>query len=407
MVLFVDTNFFLHFQPVDQVDWPTLVGEDQVDLIVTSGILKELDDKKSSRRATIQKRAKKALKLLGAFTTESALLRPNVSLALEHREPEVLGVNMHTEELTPHNADDRLVGTVLAYVRSHEHGRVAVATEDVALRAKLAARSIEVVLPIEEMRLPDVKSDEEKELERLRRVQAPQPDLRVELLGASQGTLHLDRPAPLDEIEFRQRYRTEFWERHNLDPPIADFVFRSSNLNPRFFTELDDFRPRFEEYLNQLVAHELRARRMFHLDFVLHNDGTAPADEVELIVHVDPDSPVFLEQVPRSPQPPDPPKRTLSEVIAEATRFPLVRTLSRDLLGAPAAEPNVRGPDCAEQTATFWINRLRHVDSEELPRLWIAFAREPRNTTLVCTVHASNIPIPVQCQLHVIFGRGS
>lgn len=41
-----DTNVFLHFAPIDTVDWPAIVGEPQVRLIVALVILDELDRKR-------------------------------------------------------------------------------------------------------------------------------------------------------------------------------------------------------------------------------------------------------------------------------------------------------------------------------------------------------------------------
>jgi hypothetical protein len=45
---FVDTNLFLHFPPLDQIAWLDLLGCDNVVLIVTGTVIRELNKHKDA-----------------------------------------------------------------------------------------------------------------------------------------------------------------------------------------------------------------------------------------------------------------------------------------------------------------------------------------------------------------------
>lgn len=59
----IDTNIFLHYQPVEQINWAEVVGSDTVKLIVAPVVIQELDKHKDQHRlSAIRDRARTALK---------------------------------------------------------------------------------------------------------------------------------------------------------------------------------------------------------------------------------------------------------------------------------------------------------------------------------------------------------
>src|SRR5229473_5317250 len=87
---FVDTNLFLHFPPLDQIDWLDLLGCDYVVLIVTATVIRELNKHKDAPISSkLRERATSALKKLYAYSelNQPILVRDSVELRFNTREP--------------------------------------------------------------------------------------------------------------------------------------------------------------------------------------------------------------------------------------------------------------------------------------------------------------------------------
>jgi len=71
-VTVVDTNVLLHFEPPVQVDWPAVVGERHVRLVLPLRVVEELDEKKYTARDDIADRARRLLAQLRTQLTSTA-----------------------------------------------------------------------------------------------------------------------------------------------------------------------------------------------------------------------------------------------------------------------------------------------------------------------------------------------
>jgi hypothetical protein len=61
----VDTNVLLHYQRPDQIDWPSVIGADQVRLVIPLRVIEELDEKKYAvRKDDLPDRARRLLSQL-------------------------------------------------------------------------------------------------------------------------------------------------------------------------------------------------------------------------------------------------------------------------------------------------------------------------------------------------------
>ena len=63
LVVVVDTNVFLHYQSLDNIDW-SFVGASPVRIVIPIRVIEELDEKKRDRRDSVQDRARKSLRWL-------------------------------------------------------------------------------------------------------------------------------------------------------------------------------------------------------------------------------------------------------------------------------------------------------------------------------------------------------
>ena len=87
---FLDTNVFLQFQPLDQIDWSSLLGCDHVVLVVTAAVIRQLNKHKdASISPRLRDRAASALKKLYAYSesSEPVIIHSSVELRFNTQEP--------------------------------------------------------------------------------------------------------------------------------------------------------------------------------------------------------------------------------------------------------------------------------------------------------------------------------
>ena len=56
--LFLDTNIYLHYIDVEQINWDKIVGDTSITIVVPRITIREIDQHKDQSRRKIQKRAK-------------------------------------------------------------------------------------------------------------------------------------------------------------------------------------------------------------------------------------------------------------------------------------------------------------------------------------------------------------
>src|SRR4051812_40650440 len=102
--VFPDTNVFLHFPPLSQIDWCKLADAKTVHLVVCLQVIHELDDKKSDSR--LGQRADRAIKEIREGHRTGQSLRNGVTLSIFNQE---LRYADFPTTLSPDSADDRIV----------------------------------------------------------------------------------------------------------------------------------------------------------------------------------------------------------------------------------------------------------------------------------------------------------
>src|SRR5207244_2479748 len=87
----VDTHVLLHYRLFDEIDWRSVIDEDDLLLIVPLRVVDELDTKKSARRLDLRDRARTVIRHLEACLERGGAVRPGVRLevvALPDLDPE-------------------------------------------------------------------------------------------------------------------------------------------------------------------------------------------------------------------------------------------------------------------------------------------------------------------------------
>lgn len=89
---FIDTNLLLHYQFLDQVDWPTLLDTQQVVFQIAPVVIRELNKQKDeSRLRKLRERAASVLRRLDTLADKppESEVRPGVTIRFQTQEPDL------------------------------------------------------------------------------------------------------------------------------------------------------------------------------------------------------------------------------------------------------------------------------------------------------------------------------
>jgi rRNA-processing protein FCF1 len=335
MQVYLDTNVLLHFRLPKEIDWCRLLDASDVTLVVLPVVLRELDRHKNQHpRRKLRERARGAVKWLSeVFESEQrSRIRSNVVLRYEAAEPVVDFSGLNLSRDVP---DDWIIAGI---VGGGSESAVLV-TADLGLKMKARAHGIQVVELPDDIKLPDELDDDTRQIRELQReverLRNATPSLALSNSGGEDflsAVIHppLEMP-PLEELLAGVRKKYAPIQEHDGKPashsssnPVAQiqrtmqqamgpmFSIRPEDVRayneelPRFFEEHGEYLARKHQYGNMM-------RRSFRVDLLLSNNGTAPAEDVDLELHF-PDGMRIVESggLPREPQPPDPPSRPMT-----------------------------------------------------------------------------------------------
>lgn len=132
----LDTNILLEHEAPSDVDWPAVVGQPDVRLVVPIRVVEELDSIKYDRRPERSRKARSAVRLLDAALTmpgELATLREGVTIEVAPRRAE-----------RPPDADREVLDT--CHELHQLSGRpVTLITADTAMRLRANGEGVQVV----------------------------------------------------------------------------------------------------------------------------------------------------------------------------------------------------------------------------------------------------------------------
>lgn len=410
--VFVDTNVILHFQFLDEVDWATAWGFDDVTLVLAPVVLSELDNKKVAGGRKERVRARKVLALLDRLGLSDApvLLRDGVSLAAIGNEPRP---STFLEcGLDPEINDDRLLSSLIE--RSREVGdpsSVWLATDDGGIRVKARTRSIQLVAVPEELRLADEPDEVERELADLRRqlsaAVSAAPRLRLTVEGLVNVGFVLRVWNGWDEKSRKKavahwRARYPYHESSSNADRIGSF-FEPSALT--WNASIDEAFGKFERYLKEWPAAAQRYCRILPFCFVLENVGTAPADDVSVILRTSGNG-IWRRRMFKPPSIPKPVRWDSMFGLGMSHLSPAM-AFDHSLLRPAAAEEG--GPDFSEDggTVKYWAKRSKHNVPVTFDKVHFEFASEESVTSFQISyeLHAANLRQPTVGSINVEIER--
>ena len=173
LYLFLDTNVWLHFRPVEEIDWGEALAvgrSDQggvvLEIVVSHLLIDELDKvKDSGSTSRVRDRARRALKQIESWDpVVGSVLREGVLARYR---------NLPSGDLSPlrldaARQDDVLLGLAYSFRAAMPGDRIVIVTDDTGPRLKARRLELEVISPPEESRLASPQDPIEKENRELR-----------------------------------------------------------------------------------------------------------------------------------------------------------------------------------------------------------------------------------------------
>ena len=162
---FPDTNTFLHYPPVDQMDWAALLQADSVVLVITPVVIRELNKHKDfPRTSKMRERAAAALSRLHDWSEKATPIRSAVELKFRIDDPVV---DFTVNNLSQNVEDDHFIASVLEHRNEHPGHTHVIVTEDLGLKLKARNRGFFVFQLPAAKRLQDESLDSEKKINQL------------------------------------------------------------------------------------------------------------------------------------------------------------------------------------------------------------------------------------------------
>jgi hypothetical protein len=441
IVLFLDTNVFLHYQSFDQIDWSALFGVANVEIIIPPVTVHELNKHKDSHpKPRIRARAADIIKkLLGLF--ENSLNIPisqDLIIHLEDREPQV---DFSQHQLSREVKDDELIASVLFFKNEKPEKRVILVTSDfgLILMGKAKRQGVEVYRLPDSYKLPEEPDPNEKKVlelqAELRKIKNTRPEVLL-VFGNGENHIHfpLEHPKPtLTSIEIEKLLAKEKNE-HPLMQNVQS-ILKAKGLDTSamaalttmysitsadtdaYNNELEKYYAQCKKFFQKQVDYENLLARTLELDLWVLNRGTAPAEDIDIFMHFPDGFTLFSEEkfpkAPQSPEPPSEPRTAIEKMNFDSTRLgAIMSSLSRQSFNQPEPPSNVSGFDIQRTNSYdvhFHVERLKHKLREAADTIYITFANyeDAKSFEVDFRILVANLAEPTEGKLHVIVDKSN
>lgn len=428
MNVFLDTMVYLHCVPLEELDLCKLTGSEEVTIVVPRITLKELDKHKNTHPSSrVRDRAARILKELERLDGTGERVAPTVAIKFI---TEAHKLDMADYGLSSDWNDDLLIASVLE-CKSRESGvESVVVSQDTG--ARMTCRHLGIVafeVPPEKLLSPEL-DETEKENRRLRReldlLKNALPRIVVgfsETMSPS-GIFKVSRPVDLTEERVAELLKTREQE-IPLNPkgtlPQNDEQSESLASKAKVFaayakaipeeeferyrTEREDYFSKYEEYLKQAIKARNRWSRSIRFEISINNEGTAPADDIDIYLHF-PDG-FSLIQYDDYPKPPEEPKlpeepKTSLQRLQESLALQKYMYRQPDFTRYFDQTPKLTIRETNSYEVTHHFDRIKHGFVASLPAMVITFNSFEEAHSFSCEyeVNVANVPEAIAGKLN-------
>ncbi len=309
---FVDTNLFIQCHPLEQLDWSPWRTYEEVRLIVSTPVLREIDRLKNKGNDRVGRRARAASAMFREILDDAHKVihsqTPRVILTVEPQHTYNRELNDH---LDFHERDDQLIGTVHEFARTNTSGDVRLLTHDTILLYKARGLRVQENIISDDWLLPPEKTESEKKLADLKaenaRLKSAEPSVSLRCANPSDtevdpysATFTCFEPLTDTEVDgLMQRLRarfplaTDFGSSEPVEQPLTPTVAAKLFATHRTFVpatdeEIEKYRteayPNWLERCEEMLRTHHRALQqdqpLLEFTFLAENIGTRPAADV-------------------------------------------------------------------------------------------------------------------------------
>ena len=423
---FIDTNVLLHYRFFREVNWPKELRADRVTLVLAPVVVEELDNRKWAGTRRDRERARKVLKALKELplSTTPVELRSGVEVVALDEEPTDALFARH--RLQSRVSDDRLLASVLAFREAQGPAvNIRLLTADTGLSVKAPTRQVAVVTPDERLELDDEPDETERDLHNARRelaaLRAVAPNLKLTIAGKNRMTGEVRRFTEFSATKLGRLLETWRSEHPHVEaPPDSVAIAGGGRISlaelagfPGFLSRkdarehnatIDRVYGDYKTFLRRWPSRLNALTRCLDFQFVLENVGTAPADDVDLLISTEANG-RWLEESPELPPTPTVPK----------PRSPLDVTPPHDFMRHyggfdPGSlrrwDDPIDGPNILEdepRSVRYTVKRVKHHMPCDLPVVYFQFDSDGdvRSFTMRYVLVAANIRERQTDDLHV------
>lgn len=328
--VFFDTNIFLHFKFISEIDWSEIFPDSMVNFVIAPCILKELDEQKYKGISKKQRnRAKQILKSFYKAIEQEERKLNNIKIEFLSYEPSK--IIFENNILSETNIDDRLLASILDF--SSNGSLVCLITDDLALILKARNKNINVRRLEEKYKLGDDLDENEKIITQLRKenLELKEKTPNLKLVFDNEKTLReysINSPRDFSNYtnfeltKIKAEYLKKTLEEENrifspstltdvFTTPISKLFFRREYKKEEidsYNKDLIRFYSEYEQYLNKYVTFKQFMENILNLEIYLFNPGNISAKNIRINLHF-PDGFELLEKneimnEPITPKPP-------------------------------------------------------------------------------------------------------
>ncbi len=444
-IIFLDTNVYLHYQDFDQINWLEVTEADHVTVVVPPITIHELNKHKDLHpRPRVKKRAGDTLKkLFTLFSSASqAQFRNGIAIILEDREPLI---DFSAFLLSREVQDDNLIASIIMCKNETPGVEIVLVTSDhgLTLLGKARRHGITTIKLPDNLKLPEEPDPDQEKIRKLeqeiRELKRTMPQLSLIFEDSNQYATFILQPSnklPCEKIEeelreIRKKYPKKTEELKKIDKqqstnsPLVELansmstsllsILSTADING-YNAELEKFYQDYAIYLQNKADFQSLKHTTVKLTIWLVNDGTAPAEDIDILLHF-PDGFNLIDEKEflQSPAPPTPP--VLPETIMEKLgKFNTeMYGLSSYMISPPnipnLQPPNVSSPNIRRTTNSYGVEievrRLKHKFRVQFDPLYVVFEsfNDANSFQVDYQILAANLPNEVSGKLHVVIQK--
>ncbi len=181
LCLFADTNLFLHYKTLDQIDWSKVGDFDAIEIVVCPPVQREIDDLKDGRQGRRSERARKTASMLMKIAEhgpqQQRAASPRVMLDLDVTSLPKQGL---ADWLDYSQNDDRIIGHLAQFIEDNPSADAHLLARDSGPILKARTLGIPYIRIPDDWLLPPEPDDRDREIRQLKRqlqeFQAQEPE---------------------------------------------------------------------------------------------------------------------------------------------------------------------------------------------------------------------------------------